>query len=162
MRRITSLMLLLLLTCLPIWAQPQNYGDALITSADQLSSPFGDSQEGQHIEYLVDGDFGTFWHTDWHGEVQGDVHWLQVNLAEPVTGNLVIWMKRRAADNDHPSRIQVISGSDADFTTEELIADVEISNPSSGQEGATLLIKLTKPFLYVRVSVVDCKGSGQG
>ena len=162
MRRITSLMLLLLLTCLPIWAQPQNYGDALITSADQLSSPFGDSQEGQHIEYLVDGDFGTFWHTDWHGEVQGDVHWLQVNLAEPVTGNLVIWMKRRAADNDHPSRIQVISGSDADFTTEEMIAEVEISNPSSGQEGVTPLIKLTKPLQYVRLAVVDCKGSSEG
>ena len=155
-------MLLLLLTCLPIWAQPQNYGDGLITSPDQLSSPFGDKEEGLHIEYLVDGDFGTFWHTDWHGDTQGDVHWLQVNLAEPVTENLVIWMKRRATDNDHPSRIQVISGSDADFTTEEMIAEVEISNPSSGQEGVTPLIKLTKPLQYVRLAVVDCKGTSQG
>ena len=155
-------MLLLLLTCLPIWAQPQNYGDGLITSAEQLSSPFGDSDEGQHIEFLVDGDFGTFWHTDWHEKTQGDVHWLQIDLAEPVTGNLIVYMRRRSSADDHPSRIQIISGSDHDFTTEQLIAEVEISNPSSGQDGESPLIKLTEPLQYVRLAVVDCKGANYG
>lgn len=155
-------MLLLLLTCLPIWAQPQNYGDGLITSAEQLSSPFGDRDEGLNIGNLVDGDFGTFWHTDWHGDTQGDVHWLQIDLAEPVTGNLIVYMRRRASNDDHPSRIQIISGSDYDFTTEQLIAEVEISNPSSGQEGESPLIKLTEPLQYVRLAVVDCKGASYG
>ena len=36
----------------------------LITNANQLSSNASDWQEGQHIEYLIDNDANTFWHSD--------------------------------------------------------------------------------------------------
>lgn len=40
----------------------------LIHSASQLSANCSDRDEGQHIEYLVDGNPSTFWHANWHAE----------------------------------------------------------------------------------------------
>ena len=49
MKKITSLLFALMCLCsTALWAQPMDFGDPLITSADQLSSPFSDSSEGQH------------------------------------------------------------------------------------------------------------------
>ena len=46
-------------------------------SGDQLSSNASDWQEGQHIEYLVDGNPNTFWHSDWHNQVyDASPYWL--------------------------------------------------------------------------------------
>jgi hypothetical protein len=39
----------------------------LVSDENPITSPCSDSAEGQHIEYLWDGDTGNFWHTDWHG-----------------------------------------------------------------------------------------------
>ena len=56
----------------------------LIGDAAQLTSPCSDSAEGQHIEYLLDGDAGTFWHSDWHGAYTEGTHYIQVQLAAAV------------------------------------------------------------------------------
>lgn len=153
MRRITSFVLLLMLTCIPIWAQPTNYGEGLITDVSQLYSTCGDEQEGTDLGVLLDGDFGTFWHTDWHGKVEAP-HWIQINLDQPVSGNLIVWMKRRANnDNGHPSRIQLTYASDADFTNSAPIGEYEISNPTGGADGETPKIKLPRPVQYLRITV---------
>ena len=52
----------------------------LITNANQLSSNASDWQEGQHIEYLIDNDANTFWHSDWHNQVT-DPHYIQVDIS---------------------------------------------------------------------------------
>ena len=66
----------------------------LITDANQLSSPASDSQEGQNLEYLLDGDPNTFWHSDWHNEYDGD-HYLQVELKDNTDANAVMRFTRR-------------------------------------------------------------------
>ena len=48
----------------------------LILDASQLSSPASDDDEGKHIEWLVDDNVTTFWHSDWHGKVSGP-HYIQ-------------------------------------------------------------------------------------
>lgn len=62
-------------------------GDELITNNAQLTSPCGDSSEGQHIEYLLDGDINTMWHSDWHGAYTAGAHYVQVELVEPIGAN---------------------------------------------------------------------------
>ncbi|MBP3823557.1 MAG: hypothetical protein J6I36_09145 [Bacteroidaceae bacterium] len=62
-------------------------GEELITNNAQLTSPCGDSSEGQHIEYLLDGDINTMWHSDWHGAYTAGAHYVQVELVEPIGAN---------------------------------------------------------------------------
>lgn len=57
--------------------------EGLITSADQLLSDFSDSEEGTDFSYLIDTDYSTFWHSDWHGEAPEDTpHSFIVRLPE--------------------------------------------------------------------------------
>lgn len=70
----------------------------LILDASQLSSPASDESEGKHIEYLIDDNVGTFWHSDWHGKVNGP-HYVQVELPSEVTGYYQFVFGRRNSSN---------------------------------------------------------------
>lgn len=70
----------------------------LILDASQLSSPASDESEGTHIEYLIDDNVGTFWHSDWHGKVNGP-HYVQVELPSEVTGYYQFVFGRRNSSN---------------------------------------------------------------
>ncbi|MCQ2266449.1 MAG: discoidin domain-containing protein, partial [Bacteroidaceae bacterium] len=87
--------------------------EMLITRLSQLSSPFTDSQEGS-LKNLIDGDLKTFWHSDWHhGRVQPHSHYLQVELHEPVKGDVTATIGRRQGTlNNHPVLISVEASSD--------------------------------------------------
>lgn len=69
-------------------------GDALITDVKQLSSNASDEAEGKNLGDLIDGNPGTFWHSDWHQKVK-DPHYLQVALNEPVSGLVQVEITRR-------------------------------------------------------------------
>lgn len=157
MKKITSLLFALVCLCnTAVWAQPTDFGDPLITDVSQLSSPFSDSAEGTDIGALIDFDPGTFWHSDWHGEVAGDYHWLQIALPETMEGKMVLWIKRRTTDNDHPS-VAVITGSlTADFGMEIPIDTLELGNASSGQEFTTGTWVIPEPVRYIRFTPINC------
>ena len=70
----------------------------LILDASQLSSPASDESEGKHIEYLIDDNVGTFWHSDWHSKVKGP-HYVQVELPSEVTGYYQFVFGRRNSSN---------------------------------------------------------------
>lgn len=73
--------------------------DGLVTSADQLKCPMADSQEGQNIGDLVDGNLGTFFHSTWHGDGEAwpgrGIHYLQVTPSEEMDALLIKWIKRQ-------------------------------------------------------------------
>ena len=163
MKKITSLLFALVCLCnTAVWAQPTDFGDPLITDVSQLSSPFSDSAEGTNIGALIDFDPSTFWHSDWHGEVAGDYHWLQIALPETMEGKMVLWIKRRTADNDHPSKAVITGSLTADFGMEIPIDTLELGNASSGQEFTTGTWVIPEPVRYIRFTPIDCQGSGAG
>lgn len=150
MRRITTFLLLLSLMGITSWAQ--DYGEGLITSADQLYSECTESTEGTDLGALLDNDPETYWHTAWSGNVPPYPHWIQINLNAPVEGDLIVYMLRRKTLEDHPAKIKLTCASSSDFTDENIIAeDVEMSNPSSGEEGYSTTIHLSAPVQYVRI-----------
>lgn len=80
-------------------------------AAGYLWSNAPDEAEGQHPEYMLDGDVNTFFHSDWHGKVT-DTHFLQVNLGEGngLTDFAINYNRRMNNNNNRPTEI-VIKGS---------------------------------------------------
>ncbi len=125
----------------------------LITSASQLSSNASDIEEGQHIEYLIDGDPATFWHTDWHGKCPDAYHYLQVALNSEFTGDISLKMTRRDTNNNnHPTKMLVSGSQDGveftDITTLDLPFEGVGTNVSASfrAEGVN----------YLRFTPTDC------
>ena len=93
----------------------------IVTSAEQMSSPYSDSSEGQHIENLIDNNADSFWHTTWHGLAEGvdpfyyygdgyeeglECHYIQYSDMENAVGDMELYLRERAgADNDRPTKI---------------------------------------------------------
>lgn len=99
-----TIAIMVVMGSLPGWAQFDATANGfdpeskLITSAMQLSSPASDEAEGTHIEYLIDDNIGTFWHSDWHGKYTG-THYVQVDLNEATTGYYQLVFGRRNSSN---------------------------------------------------------------
>ncbi len=163
MRKITFLFAMLLMCISAARVNAQNLEDygmvPLITDASMLESPFGDSEEGLNIGALCDGDASTFWHTDWHGQVAGDLHWVQVNFVEPISGDFVLYMLRRAvATDDHPSVVRVEGSSDGEEWT--TVVD-SLSLPFAGiaTPTASRVWTLAEPISKLRFCGLDCSGA---
>lgn len=114
---------------------PEDYGlipgSELITNASQLSSNASDESEGTHIEYLIDGKIGTFWHSDWHGKVSGsNNHYVQIALPEALDGFYAFVIGRRNNSTTcHPTKFLIEESVDGKSWRE--IKTVEI--PYAGQ-----------------------------
>lgn len=100
-------------------------------SGDQMSSNASDWQEGQHIEYLVDGNPYTFWHSDWHSQVH-ETHYIQIDFDEPVGGNIGLYVVRRQTAANHVTLMGVL-GSNDDVQWDDL-GEIKLGNASSGEE----------------------------
>ncbi len=160
--RLRILLTLAVLLCgfiTPAWAQPTDFGTPLITSADQLSSPFSDTEEGKYLGALCDFDANTFWHSDWHNVTEeGQLHWLQMELPEEMEGDMVLWIKRRNTSEDHPTKAILTGSLTADFKEEIPITTVELGNAVSGQEFTTEPWNIPSSVKYIRFTPIDCKG----
>ncbi len=139
-----------------------------ITSASQLSSPNSDSAEGQHIEYLLDGDKSTFWHTDWHGETADrlyyndiECHYLQFSGMDNLVGDCEIYICERDADNDRIKKFVLLGTDNLKNEDEdwEVIADLTVPNTGKNEE-STIPFHIDEAYPYIRMVVYDTDGSG--
>lgn len=172
MRKITSLLSLLLLTMVSLNVSAQNiedYGTPLITDASQFyDNQYGDEGEGTDLSLLIDYDNSTFWHTDWRGREHpdGEHHWLFVKFNEPVSGKLVVWMVRRGTTNDHPTKMLVEGSNDpAESNNDKVWTPItEISFPFDGQGTQTQSpsFDVETPYTYLRFAASDCMPADPG
>ena len=103
-------------------------GNALITDASQLSSNAPDASEGQHIEYAVDDNPNTFWHSDYHKEYLEPAY-LQVALNEPVSGLIQVDVTRRQnSAYGHIVRMYILGSNDAENWTKVGYLEVPYTN----------------------------------
>lgn len=121
-------------------------------SANQLSSNASDYAEGQHIEYLVDGDPDSFWHSDWHGQVT-ETHYIQVDFSEPVSDNVGLYVLRRKTAANHVTLMGVLGSNDN--TQWDNLGEMELGNASSGQEYTTDPVSLGgKSYKSLRFTIL--------
>ncbi len=109
-------------------------GEGLITNVSQLSSAMTETQEGA-IDYLIDGDASTFWHSTWYnGSVDNGTHFLQVALPSDADPNAVMrfYFQRRASISDH--------------VTSWSIYGVSTNSTETSKDDCTLLATISTPY----------------
>ncbi len=133
----------------------------LITDGSMLESPYGDPTEGLNIGALCDGDPATFWHTNWHGGIPEEYHWIQVNFPEPISGNFVFYMLRRqVAINDHPTAIRIDSSNDGENWT-TVVERLELPFNGIGTPTESNVWSMAEPASSLRLVIIDGVGAEQ-
>ena len=136
-----------------------------IASASQLSSPHSDESEGQHLEYLIDNDGSTFWHTSWHSSNNdnkmvyegNEYHYLQISGMADMVGEVIFYLRERAgADNDRVKSLVILGTDNLKNEDEdwELIADITLENTDAGAENF-VPITVEDSYPYIRILVYD-------
>ncbi|MCR4591761.1 MAG: discoidin domain-containing protein [Bacteroidaceae bacterium] len=134
-------------------------GDSLIIDPSQLSSNASDQTEGQHIEYLIDGDPTTYWHSDYHKKALQPPY-LQVALKEPVSGDIMLQVTRRNAVNGHIIRMYVQGSTDAENWTN--IGYVYTPFASQIETVTSMPLSLNGTYSYLRFFITNRYGTDTG
>lgn len=135
------------------------YDDALITDASQLSSNASDKNEGFDLNYLIDGNPATFWHSDYHDKnIPG--HYLQVALKEPVTGLVQVMMTRRQNNgNGNVESMYVTASKDGNKWSD--VGYIDLPYKQDGETVNSLPIALPDSYSYLRFTLVKRSGVKQ-
>ncbi len=136
--------------------------NGLITSADQLSSPWTESSEGS-LEALIDGNPSSYWHSAWSsGNVANHTHYLQVALPDGDYSELTLQITRRPVQNDHVTLWGVYGSNDPEAADEAWEVVASLPTPF-GSNTETINTKgfETKGFKYLRF-YIDGTTTGRG
>lgn len=127
-------------------------GEALITDAEQFSSPFSDSQEGLDFGALIDDNPATYWHSDWHaGDQPNHSHYLQVDLSQAKYTLARLTITRRPVANDHVTVWGVYGSNDPEAADEDWTQLIKLYTPfGNNTETVSGLVFDGKGYMYLR------------
>lgn len=87
---------------------------ALLSRLDVRASA-NSAQSGYEAQKAVDGDPGTFWHTQWDGDKPAPYpHWIRFDFDAPVTLKGLALLPRQDMNNGRIGRYEVFVGDDPD------------------------------------------------
>ena len=137
----------------------------LISSVNQLSSPYTEPSEGS-LAALLDGDGTTYWHSVWaDGSVANGTHYFQVEMVDAEVQDVAFRLTRRFnATHDHITAWGVYGTNDADAAKEECELLANISTPyGNNQETLQSTAFSTGGYKYLRFYINGTtKGRGYG
>ena len=127
------------------------------TAAGYLWSNAPDQQEGQHPEYMLDGDVNTFFHSDWHGVVS-DPHYLEVDMGEgkSISEFSLSYTRRMNNNNNRATEIIIEGSNDGEtFTAIRTLTEAEDGLPTlAGNDSYTSpLIDCGAAYRYIRFTI---------
>ena len=133
----------------------------LITSADQLSSPYTESSEGS-IEELLDNNTSTYWHSDWTGgtATAAGIHYLQIQINEAGVSTVAAVFTRRPVSGNHVTEFGVFGTNNSDAAKDECEELATLSTPyGTNTETITTTPFDTKGYKFIRF-YVNANSSG--
>lgn len=139
-------------------------GEALITDAEQLSSPFTTtvSGDGDVIDALIDGDASTYWHSDYSATIPNHSHYLQVDLSEKTYSLLRMTITRRNAASDHITLWSVYGSNDPEAADEDWTEVAVLATPyASRTETISGLVFDGQGYKHLRF-YIDGTSTGRG
>lgn len=131
-------------------------GEPMIKNEKQLTSNASDEAEGKNIDWLIDGNPSTFWHTDYHGKVT-EPHYLQVSFDDPVSGIIEVDMTRRAGANDGDVTRMYVTASN-DGQNWDRIGYIEMPFGTVGERILSTPIDLNGSYTSLRFIMTKRRG----
>ena len=133
------------------------------TAAGYLWSNAPDQAEGQHPEYMLDGDVNTFFHSDWHGVVS-DPHYLEVDLGagQSISEFAISYTRRMNNNNNRPTEIIIEGSNDGEtFTAIRTLTEAGDGLPTvAGNDSYTSpFITAAEAYRYIRFTVSQTNNS---
>ena len=127
---------------------PAELSEGLITEASQFSSEYSDSDEGKDFGALIDNDVNTFWHSDWHGTAPEGEHSFDVELAEPVEGQVAVTIIRRNVTDAQVTVLGVQASADGVEYTDIDAVDLPYKEKGETVTGVFNVPEATKYFRF--------------
>ena len=131
--------------------------EGLITDTLQFSSPYTETREGSSFANVLNDNVATFWHSNWSNNVPNHTHFFNVAFAEPITGDIQCFMRRRNVQNDHITSLGVFGTNDESIleaTSEEgwtNLGSYNLSaNASSSQTVYSNALDYGEGYKYIR------------
>ena len=137
-------------------------GEALITDAAQFSSNASyPGNDGGKLEsgVLIDGNTSTYWHSD-YSKTYNAVPYLQVELNEPVSGFIQVYVARRNTNNGHVVRMYVQGSNDAETWTP--VGYIETPYINATTPVYSQPIDLGGSFKHLRFTMTNRSGTDGG
>lgn len=133
-----------------------DFNNALVNDASRITSNATSGNDGGGIPALVDGNFETFWHSDYNSSsAPKEQHYLQFDLGE---GNeqealAITYWKRHNAQSAFPTALTFMVSNDAtNWKTVKQIENLDTSAPTTENPGYTSKgFSLFGPYRYLRV-----------
>lgn len=99
-----------------------NTGDAIITSVDQIYANNWSTNEGMHLEYMIDGNADTYWNSTWESGAQQDPanpHYLRFYSENGFPDSIQVKYLMRQNGSWHrvPARMRIQVSDDAENWT---------------------------------------------
>ena len=141
------------------WPYTVQAAKGLVKEGSKLSSNAPDPSEGKHIEYLLDNDYTSFFHSSYHGgeDDPGEYHYLQAELSESVDKIQFYYKKRSQNNNNRPTDIVISVSNDGENfeDVDELTQDDNgLPTDASMIDYLSETIDLGAKYKYVRFTIV--------
>lgn len=132
-----------------------DFNNALVNDASRITSNATSGNDGGGIPALVDGNFETYWHSDYNSSsAPKEQHYLQFDLGE---GNkqeaLAITYWKRQNSGNYPTTLTFLVSNDAtNWKTVKQIENLDTSAPTTENPGYTSKgFSLFGSYRYLRV-----------
>ena len=138
------------------WASKLQAVEGLAKNASQWISNAKESSEGSY-EGLVDGDYGTYFHSSWSAAASED-HYIQAELPEAVQSFYFYFVKRDPVANknvnNRPTDIVISGSNDGENFTQITQINEGLPVGTSPVDYASALINANEAYKYLRFTVL--------
>ncbi|MBO4907128.1 MAG: discoidin domain-containing protein [Bacteroidaceae bacterium] len=134
------------------WAGKLQAIEGLVTEATQWTSNAKEPSEGSY-EALTDGDYTTFFHSQWSGTGPDADHYLQAELPEAQQEFYFYFKKRSQNNNNRPTDILIQGSNDGETFTD--ITEITEGLPTGATpiDYTSAKITATEAYKYIRFTV---------
>lgn len=131
-------------------------------TADNYSSPYTVTYDGDGLPALCDGDINTYWHTAWQAPKSGDAtygQYIDITLPEGVTMSslMIQYGTRKQNNNAVPEIIDVYTSTDGNWGNPlfTLTKDVNTLPTGAGETYTSEKYTASAPFTKIRFAITQ-------
>lgn len=131
-----------------------DFNNALVNDARRITSNATAGNDGEGIPALVDGNFETFWHSDYNSSsAPKEQHYLQFDLGAEQEALAITYWKRHNAQTAFPTALTfMVSNDGTNWKTVKQIENLDTSVPTTENPGYTSKgFSLFGSYRYLRV-----------